>query len=269
MTKTGYFSDIESMHSGIYHHFVYDSRNYKPRNYSIELVASGKMYFQHLPGEVVLMDYPTLRWQAPGQTYNYGPVDREGWEHYYITFSGERGKKLYEQGFSQLAEKDFIPIKRVDHYRHLFRTIHHILQHQGLDKNRAVFHLEELLVSAIEDSASPKGFNKYLNEIEAICDKMRYQVKDDFDLREIAAAMRVSYSHFRKLFIEYAGVPPHQYLLRARLTAAAERLQFTDMPLKEIAFELNLGDPIQFSKAFRKRYSMPPAAYRRKSQFSA
>jgi AraC-like DNA-binding protein len=76
--------------------------------------------------------------------------------------------------------------------------------------------------------------------------------------------MSVSYSHFRKLFIEYTGVPPHQYLLRARMNAAANRLRFTDMPLKEIAFELNLGDSVQFSKSFRKMYAVPPAAYRQK-----
>jgi AraC-like DNA-binding protein len=268
MLKVEYFSGIELMLTGIYPHFMHDSKNYNPRNYSIELVASGKMYFQHQPGEVVLMDYPTLRWQEPGQTYNYGPVDREGWEHYYIVFSGDRGKQLYEQGFSQLADKCFIAIKRVEHYRHLFSMIHHIFQHQGLDKNRAIFHLEELLISAMEDTASPKGFNKYRDEIKIICDNMRDRLQNDFNFKSIAASMSVSYSHFRKLFIEYAGVPPHQYLLRSRMKAAAERLQFTGMSLKEIAFELNLGNQIQFSKAFRQAYGIPPAAYRKKQQNS-
>ncbi|MFZ2657956.1 MAG: AraC family transcriptional regulator [Victivallales bacterium] len=265
MLKIGYFSDIALGYSGVFPHYISHLKNITPKNYSIELLASGKMYFQHLPGETHLIDYPALRWQAPGNTYRYGPVDRAGWEHYFIHFSGERGRRLYEQGFSRLAEKCFIPVKRVDHYRNLFRTIHHILQHQGLDKDRAAFHLEEVLVSAMEDVVRPKGFNKYLDEIKTICDNMRYQMQDDFDLKAIAASMHVSYSHFRKLFIEYAGVPPHQYILRNRMNAAAERLQLTDMPIKEIAFELNLGNPVQFSKAFRKMHAMPPAAYRRKS----
>jgi AraC-like DNA-binding protein len=264
MLKVEYFSDIVPAGSGIFPHYCCHLKNVIPKNYSIELLASGKMYFQHLPGEIHLIDYPCLRWQAPGNTYHYGPADKDGWEHYFILFNGERGRALYEQGFSRLAEKCFIPIKRVDHYRHLFSTIHHILQHQGLDKNRAIFHLEELLISAMEDTASHKGFNKYRDEIKIICDNMRDHLQNDFDFKSVAASMSVSYSHFRKLFIEYTGVPPHQYLLRTRMNAAAERLQFTDMPLKEIAFELNLGDPVQFSKAFRKMYAMPPAAYRQK-----
>ncbi len=257
-----YFNDIKLGASGIYENYKGHIKNSSLRNYSIQLIASGKMYFQKVPGKIHIFDSPILRWQAPGNVYNYGPVDDLGWEHYFVTFKGERGRKLYEDGFCRLSDSCFIPIKRVDLFRNRFTTICNILMHGGLEKNRAAFHLEEILICAAEEISGQKSFSKYIKDFDRLCCRIRFDPQENFDLKNMAQSIDLSYSHFRKLFIEYAGVPPHQYILRSRMETAAERLRRTNDPLKQIASELNLGEPAQFSKTFRKMFEVSPATYR-------
>lgn len=258
-----YFNDIELCSSGIYKNYKGNLKRVLPTKYSVEFIASGKMYFQKLPGKVHIFDSPVLRWQSPKHTYNYGSVDDLGWEHYFITFKGERGKKIYEDGFSRLSKNCFIPIKRVDVFRDLFTKIHNIQTYLGLNNSRAVFHLEEILVTAMEEVIEPAPFSKYIHEFDSLCNNIRSNLQRKFDLKLEAKSIGLSYSHFRKLFNEYTGVPPHQYILRAKMDVAAARIRYTNDPLKQISAGLNLGDTAQFSKAFRKIYGMPPAAYRK------
>ncbi|MCK4981468.1 MAG: helix-turn-helix domain-containing protein [Victivallaceae bacterium] len=257
-----YFTDIELCNSGIYKNYKGHLKNISPQNYSVELIASGKMYFQQLPNETHIFDSPILRWQSPDNIYNYGSVGDSGWEHYFVTFNGERGKMIFEDGFSRLAENCFIPVKRVDLFRNLFTTIFNIQMHAGLNNNRGAFHLEEILICAIEEIAEPLSCGKYIQKFDQFCNKIISNLQKKIDLEFEARAMGLSYSHFRKLFSEYTGVSPHQYILRTRIDAAAEHIRHTSDPLKQIAAEFNLGNTAQFSKAFRKVHKIPPATYR-------
>lgn len=260
-----YFDDLRVGDAGIYPAYKGHILQRRPQRYSIELVASGRMYFEREPEARMLIDYPALRWQSPDHVYHYGPVDeREGWEHYYILLEGERAARLYHEGFVPLVASGCVmPIRRVDVFRRLFITIHDHAMHTGLDRSLAAFHTEELLVQALAELAPSRVFVKYLEHFESLCADLRKDLGRDVHWQCIAAGMGLSYSHFRRLFTEYAGVPPQQYLLRARLVAAATRLRETTDPLKQIARDLGLGTPAQFSKSFRAAYRLPPGVYRR------
>lgn len=259
----GYFDDLQVVGAGIYPAFRGHIRRRVPQRFSLELVASGRMYFQREPEEQVLIDRPALRWQFPTHTYSYGSVDDQGWEHYYFLLEGERAARLYHEGFVPLvADGCVLPIHRVDLFRRLFITIHDHVMHAGLNPSLAAFHAEEVLVRAKEDLAQPRPFSRYATEFGQLCANLHANLGQEPDLPRLAAAMGLSYSRFRKLFTDYAGLPPHQYLLRARLTAAATRLRETDEPIKQIGYDLGLGNPSQFSKAFRQAYGQPPGTYR-------
>jgi len=259
----GYFDDLQVVGAGIYPAFRGHIQRRVPQRFSLELVASGRMYFQREPEEQVLLDRPALRWQFPTHTYNYGSVDDQGWERYYILLEGERAARLYHEGFAPLVPNGCVlPIRRVDLFRRLFVTIHDHVMHAGLNPSLAAFHAEELLIRAREEQARPRPFSRYVADFAKLCADLHADLGREPDLPQVAAFMGLSYSHFRKLFTEYAGVAPHQYLLRARLTAAAIRLRETHEPIKRIAYDLGLGNPAQFSKAFRATYGLPPGAYR-------
>jgi len=81
---------------------------------------------------------------------------------------------------------------------------------------------------------------------------------------ELAKLAGMSLSSFAHRFKEAAGVPPLQYSLRLRLERAASLLRCAHaMPVKELAASLGFEDSFYFSRLFRKRYGLSPAAWRR------
>ncbi len=260
-----YFDDLKIVTVGIYPCFKGRVLERTPSSYSVELVASGRLYFQRDMEPRTVIDYPALRWQSPDHTYNYGAVDDSGWEHYYILMQGERASKLYHEGFEPLVANGCVmPIHRVDTFRNLFTRIHNHLIHPALNVSRAAFYAEELLLYATEELKEETYLTRHLSKLETLTADLRANLGHPVDFRQIAQQMDLSYNHFRRVFKEYAGIPPHQYLLRARLNVAAELLRRTREPIKKIGADLRLGNPAQFSKTFRATFNLPPAAYRRK-----
>jgi len=59
----------------------------------------------------------------------------------------------------------------------------------------------------------------------------------DLELREIADVAGLSVSHFKTIFRQSVGLPPHQYLIRRRVERAAAQLRGSKMPIGQIALE--------------------------------
>jgi len=81
-------------------------------------------------------------------------------------------------------------------------------------------------------------------------------------LARLAAAARQSRYHYLRLFQQVTGVTPHQFVLRARLRAAALRLLDGDDKVIEIALGAGFGDVSNFNAAFRREFGVSPRAYR-------
>jgi AraC family transcriptional regulator len=82
-------------------------------------------------------------------------------------------------------------------------------------------------------------------------------------LDHLADVARMSRFHFVRVFRRVTGVTPHQYVLRARLRAAAMQLAASADPIVEVAFGVGFGDLSNFSTAFRTEFGVSPARYRR------
>jgi AraC-like DNA-binding protein len=83
-------------------------------------------------------------------------------------------------------------------------------------------------------------------------------------LAGLADAAALSPYHFLRTFEHVTGVTPHQYVLRARLRAAAIRLATESTRVIQIAFDCGFGDVSNFNRAFRSEFGLAPISYRRK-----
>jgi AraC-like DNA-binding protein len=79
---------------------------------------------------------------------------------------------------------------------------------------------------------------------------------------ELAAAAALSRSRFAARFRDVVGESPQPYVTRCRLAHAARLLDDTDEPLSQIAARAGYGSEFSFSKPFRRRFGLPPGAYR-------
>jgi len=91
-------------------------------------------------------------------------------------------------------------------------------------------------------------------------------IVENYDDSSITAEMlsqmtHISYTYFRKLFLEIYGHPPMEYLHRLRLKKAKEMLSGDYSSIEEIAKGVGYSSIYHFSKMFKKHYGASPTKY--------
>ncbi|SMG27847.1 helix-turn-helix domain-containing protein [Paraburkholderia susongensis] len=81
-------------------------------------------------------------------------------------------------------------------------------------------------------------------------------------LASLAVAAGVSDFYFLRTFQQVTGVTPHQYLLRARLRAAALRLRDGAEKIVDVALDCGFNDLSNFNHAFRAEFAASPRTWR-------
>jgi AraC-like DNA-binding protein len=59
------------------------------------------------------------------------------------------------------------------------------------------------------------------------------------------------------------GMSPKEYIIKLRLDRSMELLQCTDLSVGEISDIVGYQDPLYFSKLFKRKLGVSPAAYRK------
>ena len=80
-------------------------------------------------------------------------------------------------------------------------------------------------------------------------------------LAELARIGGLSPYHFLRTFRDVTGVTPHQWLLRARLRAAAQRLATRSDPVTAVALDVGFEDLSNFIRSFRAEFGVSPSRY--------
>ena len=97
--------------------------------------------------------------------------------------------------------------------------------------------------------------------IADMADEMKFSPLKGYDFRETARKNSLSYEHFRKLFRDYNGMAPYDYLLRCRMEHAAKILQEDEVPIKELSFLSGFENMSSFSRMFKRKMGVSPSNY--------
>lgn len=81
-------------------------------------------------------------------------------------------------------------------------------------------------------------------------------------LTQICRHLGIGCSYFSTLFKQKTGQKYSHYLIGLRLERAAELLKNTDDTAISIGYQVGYSEPNYFSRAFKKRYGVPPSMYR-------
>ena len=79
---------------------------------------------------------------------------------------------------------------------------------------------------------------------------------------EISSQLNLSPRHLARLFARHLGVSPASYIEQARLDQAKTLLQNTSTPIKGIANTVGYESIHHFSRAFSRRFGLPPGVFR-------
>jgi AraC-like DNA-binding protein len=86
---------------------------------------------------------------------------------------------------------------------------------------------------------------------------------EDLELEQLALTAGLSLHHFARAFKTSVGVPPHQFVLRRRLSLARDLLTSTDRPIADIAIAAGFSDQSHLARHFRQSFAVSPIAFRR------
>jgi AraC-like DNA-binding protein len=73
----------------------------------------------------------------------------------------------------------------------------------------------------------------------------------------------MSESHFIRAFRKETGLPPHAFILQARLSLAKYMLETTGLSIKEISFNTGFNSESHFISAFKRVFSTTPQKHRK------
>jgi AraC family transcriptional activator of mtrCDE len=106
------------------------------------------------------------------------------------------------------------------------------------------------------------------SEFVDLLEQMLRHPEQDWTIARMAAAVHMSRAAFCKHFTSAGGVPPAQFVLRLRMTAAATRLRAGDS-VEQAAGHVGYQSSAAFTRAFKRIVGAQPGAYRRQLRAAA
>lgn len=194
----------------------------------------------------------------------YGTVsDDEPWEYHYMHFSGSIAEKLY----SLLGGNRVSPITIGNNTR-IINVWEKIGSNIGSNNSMIDMLNCSLLMQIITEIMAYKNVTNteinhpYAQELEKAINTIEQNYNTKLHLEDMLQEIHVSKYYFIKLFKQYKGISPYEYLIRFRINQAKKLLLQSDMNVYEIALQVGFDDSNSFIRCFKKYTNSTPLKYR-------
>jgi AraC-like DNA-binding protein len=202
----------------------------------------------------------------PNEWHTYSPDPETGWNEYWIGFDGRIMDEWVKDGFFP-KENPVFNIGLNEDIISMYKRAIIIAEAQEASYQQALSGIACNLVSMALYLSRNRDFNK--SDIASQISQAKIAVHDNISAvtpEELARITCMSYSKFRKIFKEYTGFAPSQYIQEVRITMAKELLTNTSKSIKQIAIELGYENKDYFFTVFKKVTGSTPITYRRHTQ---
>lgn len=98
--------------------------------------------------------------------------------------------------------------------------------------------------------------------LERVLDYISGQLAGNISLHDLALLVDMDVFGFVRAFKQCTGLPPHQYLVRARVERAKALLRGGRLSISEVALATGFATPSHFATTFRRLTRATPRAYR-------
>jgi AraC family transcriptional regulator len=105
--------------------------------------------------------------------------------------------------------------------------------------------------------------NFYYERINKVIHFINHHLDENLDVSKLAEIGNYSPFHFHRIMKAYLGEPLCAYISRIRLETAVSLLIYSGDEINVIAFKVGYENPSSFNKAFKKRFGVSPAEYRK------
>lgn len=102
----------------------------------------------------------------------------------------------------------------------------------------------------------------HFSRLQGVLNYIHEHLAEELSAGTLAARAEVSRAHFRRIFEDAMGMPPHRYVLSVRLEQARKLLTMSSMPIARIAQESGFSSQSHLTACFRAAHAVTPAKYR-------
>jgi len=110
----------------------------------------------------------------------------------------------------------------------------------------------------------PGQLSWYARRVDAARELMHLRFAEPLTIDALSREVAISPFHFSRVFRELTGMPPHRYLVKVRLAAAARALR-GGASVTRAAQDAGFGNLSQFIRQFRRAHGVSPGRYRHAS----
>jgi AraC family transcriptional regulator len=114
----------------------------------------------------------------------------------------------------------------------------------------------------------PKNLKEkeYHNRMRKVLSFIEVNLTSDISLATMARVANISPFHFQKLFTQFIGESPKQYVLRLRMEKVAHKLKlYPELSVFELSLSSGFSSPSTFGRAFKNYYGISPDEFRKLS----
>lgn len=200
-----------------------------------------------------------------GTPHVYGASETFPWSIYWIHFTGEQSI-LFQEMYNKTIRIENSPTARYQDRISLFEEIY-----QNLTMGYNIENLEYVtlclwhLLGTFRYIPQFREINKPKPQdvIQKVVSFMKENLSKHLTLEEMSRSAQYSPSYLSTVFMKRSGMSPIDYFNHLKVQKACLLLDFTDMKVKDIAYELGFSDAFYFTKVFTKYMSMSPLLYRK------
>ena len=207
---------------------------------------------------------------SPGQVNTYSADQTQPWKYIWLEFDGLRvAEYLNEAGLSSVQ-----PVYQPEspaQAEQVRDNMLYIADHPKASPLCLIGHLCLFLDALIQSSSTrrePREMPLRDFYIQEAVSYMELNYRRELTVEEIAGACQLNRSYFSKLFKEKKGCPPQEFLIRLRLSKAAELMKNTTVSIGDISVSCGYPNQLHFSRAFKQRYGVSPREWRNQNKLS-
>ena len=219
------------------------------------MIEQNEQHIELPQGAALLMNCRTP------QSYCTAP-GYDAWEHYWVHLDGVGVKTLADSVQSQ-GRLTAAHVSRME-MQPLFETLFAEWKKETTTAQIEIgLTLHKMLALLAHQQLSGDESRSNRTMIKQIADYIRAHYAEPINLDMLLAQIPVSKSWFLRLFRQYMGTTPYNFLLSTRITRAKELLVLTDFPVGEVARQVGFEDESNFSTRFSSMTGQSPQQYRK------
>jgi len=205
----------------------------------------------------------TLFTYGPGLAHRIETDRRSRLRKHYVDFTGRRA--AIELRAAGLTAGSWLRVSHADEVTEIFDLMLRCGLPQSAHSDGLCSQLLGVLLAKVRQRRLPETADdpRALATYEQFRELLSSRCIEWQSVEAACAAYGISPAYACRLFARFGEHSPYQYLVRQRMSLAAEWLGSEQLLVKDVAARLSFPDQYQFSRSFKRVFGISPATFRR------